>query len=44
MAQAARIVTVMDCEAIAAAPAQTINDLLKYAVGVDVSQRGDLGV
>lgn len=44
VAQAARIVTVMDREAIAAAPAQTINDLLKYAVGVDVRQRGDLGV
>lgn len=44
VAQAARIVTVMDREAIAAAPAQSINDLLKYAVGVDVRQRGDLGV
>ena len=44
VAQAARIVTVLDREAIAAAPVQTINDLLKYAVGVDVRQRGGLGV
>ena len=44
VAQAARIVTVLDREAIAAAPAQSINDLLKYAVGVDVRQRGDMGV
>ncbi|MCF2594946.1 TonB-dependent receptor [Bacteroides caecigallinarum] len=44
VSQAARIVTVLDREAIAAAPVQSINDLLKYASGVDVRQRGDMGV
>lgn len=44
VSQAARLVTVIDREAIANAPAQSVNDLLKYAVGVDVRQRGDLGV
>ena len=44
VSQAARIVTVLDREAIAAAPVQSINDLLKYAAGVDVRQRGDMGV
>ena len=44
VAQAARMVTVLDREAIAAIPAQSVNDLLKYAVGVDVRQRGDMGV
>ena len=38
-----RIVTVLDRDAIAAAPAQSVNDLLKYAVGVDVRQRGPIG-
>ena len=44
VAQAARMVTVLDRETIAAAPVQSINDLLKYAVGVDVRQRGGMGV
>ena len=44
VSQAARIVTVLDREAIAAAPVQSVNDLLKYAAGVDVRQRGDLGI
>lgn len=44
VAQAARMVIVLDREAIAAAPVQSINDLLKYAVGVDVRQRGGMGV
>ncbi|SCI19315.1 Outer membrane cobalamin translocator [uncultured Bacteroides sp.] len=44
VSQAARIVTVLDREAIVAAPVQSINDLLKYAAGVDVRQRGDMGV
>lgn len=44
VSQAARLVTVLDREAIAAAPVQSINDLLKYAAGVDVRQRGDMGV
>ncbi len=38
-----RMVTVLDGDAIAAAPVQSVNDLLKYAVGVDVRQRGPAG-
>ena len=41
--QAARMVTVLSREDIQAAPVQSINDLLKTAVGVDVRQRGPLG-
>lgn len=41
--QAARMVTVLDRKAIAAAPVQSVNDLLKYAAGVDVRQRGPIG-
>ena len=41
--QAARIVTVLDKEAIQVAPVQSVNDLLKFASGVDVRQRGPLG-
>ncbi|MBO7140281.1 MAG: TonB-dependent receptor [Prevotella sp.] len=41
--QAARMVTVLSREDIAQAPVQNVNDLLKYAVGVDVRQRGALG-
>ena len=41
--QAARMVTVLDRADIAQAPVQSINDLLKYAVGVDVRQRGPMG-
>lgn len=41
--QAARMVTVLDRKDIAAAPVQSVNDLLKYAAGVDVRQRGPLG-
>jgi len=41
--QAARMVTVLDRSDIQAAPVQSINDLLKYAVGVDVRQRGSIG-
>ena len=43
LGQAARMVTVLSREDIQAAPVQSINDLLKYAVGVDVRQRGPLG-
>ncbi len=43
LGQAARMVTVLSREDIQAAPVQSINDLLKYAVGVDVRQRGALG-
>jgi len=41
--QAARMVTVLSREDIAQAPVQSVNDLLKYAVGIDVRQRGAHG-
>lgn len=41
--QSARMVTVLNREAIGQAPVQSVNDLLKYAVGVDVRQRGPIG-
>ena len=41
--QAARMVTVLDRADIAQAPVQSINDLLKYAIGVDVRQRSPIG-
>ena len=40
----ARIVTLLDSLTIASAPAETVNDLLKYALGVDVRQRGAMGM
>ena len=40
ISQAARMVTVLSREDIAQAPVQSINDLLKMAVGIDVRQRG----
>ena len=43
LGQAARMVTVLSREEIQAAPVQSINDLLKMAVGVDVRQRGAIG-
>jgi len=43
VSQAARMVTVLSRDDIAQAPVQSVNDLLKYAVGVDVRQRGALG-
>lgn len=43
LGQAARMVTVLDSAKIAQAPVQSINDLLKYATGVDVRQRGPIG-
>lgn len=43
LGQSARLVTVLDREAIAATPAQSVNDLLKLAAGVDVRQRGPIG-
>ena len=42
--QQARMVTVLDRQQIAAAPVQSVNDLLKYAAGVDVRQRGVAGM
>ena len=41
--QAARMVTVLERADIQQAPVQSINDLLKLAVGVDVRQRGPIG-
>lgn len=43
LGQAARMVTVLDREQVAQAPVQSVNDLLKYAAGVDVRQRIPLG-
>ena len=43
VSQAARMVTVLSREDIAQAPVQSVNDLLKMAVGIDVRQRGPLG-
>ena len=40
----ARVVTLMDSLEIASSPAETVNDLLKYAAGVDVRQRGAFGM
>ena len=42
--QSARMVTVLDSVAISSMPANSINDLLKFAVGVDVRQRGVMGM
>lgn len=42
--QSARIVTVITRDEIERASVQTINDLLKLAVGVDVRQRGGFGI
>ena len=39
-----RTVLLMDSLAIASAPAENVNDLLKYAIGVDVRQRGAMGM
>lgn len=40
----ARIVTVLTARDIKTAAVHSINDLLKYAVGADVRQRGEMGV
>ena len=40
---AVRITNVMTADEIAAYPVQSVNDILKYAVGVDVRQRGPMG-
>jgi len=42
-AQQVRMVSVLEREQIAAAPVQSVNDLLKYVASVDVRQRGPLG-
>jgi iron complex outermembrane receptor protein len=43
-AAAARMVTVLSHAQIQAAAVHSINDLLEYAVGVDVRQRGEFGI
>ena len=43
LGQAARMVTVLTRDDIQAAPVQSVNDLLKYAAGLDVRQRGPIG-
>ena len=42
--QSAKIVSVITRDDIDRAPAETVNDLLKLAIGVDVRQRGGFGV
>ncbi len=42
--QSARMVSVITRQQIEAAAAQSVNDLLKLAVGVDVRQRGGFGI
>ena len=42
--QSARMVTVLDSVALSSIPASSINDILKFAVGVDVRQRGVMGM
>lgn len=44
LGESVRIVTVLDSVAISTIPASNINDLLKFAVGVDVRQRGPEGI
>ena len=41
--QAARMVTVLERADIQQAPVQSVNDLLKLAIGTDVRQRGPIG-
>jgi iron complex outermembrane receptor protein len=41
--QASRIIGVLTREQISALPVQSVNDILKYAAGVDVRQRGPIG-
>jgi iron complex outermembrane receptor protein len=44
LSSSARIVTLLDSLTIASMPAVTVNDLLKYTLGVDVRQRGAMGM
>ena len=41
--KASRIIDIMTREQISTYPVQSVNDILKYAVGVDVRQRGPMG-
>jgi len=42
--QVARVVTIISAKEIEAAPAQNIQELLKYVAGLDVRQRGADGI
>ncbi len=42
--QVARIVSVIERDEIEAAPASSLQDLLEYAIGVDIRQRGKYGI
>ncbi|MCR5678850.1 MAG: TonB-dependent receptor [Prevotella sp.] len=44
LGQAARMVTVLSHDDIQGAPVQSVNDLLKLTVGIDVRQRGPSGI
>ena len=41
--KASRIAHIMTADEISAYPVQSVNDILKYASGVDVRQRGPMG-
>ncbi|MGL4852519.1 MAG: TonB-dependent receptor plug domain-containing protein [Phocaeicola sp.] len=43
VSQSARMVTVIDRKQLESAPVRTVNELLKYTIGVDVRQRGVQG-
>ncbi|MGL5981238.1 MAG: TonB-dependent receptor plug domain-containing protein [Phocaeicola sp.] len=43
VSQSARMVMVLDRQLLDAVPVRTVNELLKYAIGVDVRQRGVQG-
>lgn len=42
--ESAKMVTVLSQQEIQAAAVHSVNDLLKYAVGIDVRQRGEFGI
>lgn len=42
--ESARVVTIFTAEDIASTPVHSVNDLLEYLTGVDVRQRGEMGV
>lgn len=44
LSQTPRILTILTREQISLAPVKSVNDLLKYAAGIDVRQRGQMGM
>lgn len=42
--ESARVVTIITADDIAATPVHSVNDLLEYLTGVDVRQRGEMGM